>query len=168
MRLLAVFILAFLPFLTGAQVQRMRDLYYAAGTDAGITAFYNEAKKTTSTDPVMIAYKGVAIAMYAEVASKVKEKFAYFEEGKTLIDQAASAAPRNAEIAFLRFSVQSEVPAFLGYRDNIQNDANIVVASLRGKQIDPTEDFWKKALAFMKKSGKLNSLQLSEINRYLS
>lgn len=168
MRLLAVISVVLLPFLAGAQVQRMRDLYYATGNDAGITAFYTEVKKTTSADPVMIAYKGVAIAMYAEVASKVKEKFAYFEEGKTLIDQAAAAAPRNAEIAFLRFSVQSEVPAFLGYRDQIQNDANIVVASLRGKQIDPTEDFWKKSLAFMKKSGKLNSLQLSEINRYLS
>jgi hypothetical protein len=168
MRLWVAFVLVCLPFMAGAHVPRMRELYFAAASDAGITAFYNEAKKSTSTDPVMLAYKGVAIAMYAEVASKVKEKFAYFEEGKTLIDQAAAAAPRNAEIAFLRFSVQSEVPAFLGYRDQIQNDANIVVAALRGKQIDPTEDFWKKALQFMKKSGKLNSLQLSEINRYLS
>lgn len=167
-RLTCWILILFPALICQAQAERMRELYFGAAGKAGITAYYKEAVLLQTTDPLLLAYQGVAIAMYAEVVSGVGQKFEYFDKGKDLIERAAAQAPQNVEIAFLRFSVQSEVPSFLGYRSNLQDDANKVVAALRARQVPAGDPFWSKALAFMKKSGRLNKLQLAEINRYLT
>ena len=52
----------------------------------------------------------------------------HFKKGKEKLAEAIKADPDNVELRFLRFSVQAEAPAFLGYRDNLEEDKIILLA----------------------------------------
>lgn len=149
-----------------AQLDYMRTLYFAASNEEGIKKYYDTAVVTPEQSPVIKAYKGVAIAMYAEVVSGVDDKFAYFGKGKKLIEEAIQGDFYNPEIRFLRLTVQAEVPWIVGYSGDISADAGIIINALQKKQIDPKSDFWKKAILYLKKCDDLSNTQKQEFNKY--
>ncbi len=162
-----VLFISFTSTLTvNAQLDYMRTLYFGASNDEGIKKYYNTAVVTPEQSPVIKAYKGVAIAMYAGVASGVDEKFSYFGKGKKLIEEAIQGDFYNPEIRFLRLTVQAEVPWIVGYSGDISADAGIIINALQKKQIDPKSDFWKKALLYLKKCDDLSNTQKQEFNKY--
>lgn len=161
-------VLAWLPLMASAQLDNYRNLFFNARGDQGISAFYNSLQSANESNAVHKAYKGVAVAMYAEVVSSVEKKISHFNDGKTKIEAAIQADFWNPEIRFLRFAVQSEIPWFLNYSGNMQEDANIVLDALRKKTIDPKTDFWKKAINFMIDSDELPDSIESELKKFQS
>jgi hypothetical protein len=166
------FLIALSLFVTAiagtAQVEQLRTLYLAAGTNTGIEAFYQYTKNLQPTNAVEIAYKGVAEAMYAEVASGVKDKFNYFNRGKALLEQAINQDVYHPEIRFLRFSVQAEVPMIVGYRDNLAEDTWKIIGALKARMMNERDDFWRKAIRFMLESGELDAGQKRELQVFAS
>jgi hypothetical protein len=148
-----------------ADVAQMRNLFFAASNTEGIKEFYTQAQLVNESDNVLKAYKGVATAMYAGIASSVSEKLDYFSKGKALLEAAVTADWYNAEIRFLRFSVQSEVPFFVGYSDKLKDDSLIVLNALKAKSVDSSLEFWKKAIQFMINSDELSSDMESELKK---
>ncbi len=149
-----------------ADVAKMRTLFFAASTPDGIKEFYKQAQLVNEADNVQKAYKGVATAMYAGAASSVSEKLDYFSKGKALLEAAVTSDWYNAEIRFLRFSVQSEVPFFVGYSDKLKDDSLIVLNALKAKNVDSTLEFWKKAIQFMINSEELSSDVENELIKF--
>lgn len=166
MKFLSLLILIFLPYFSIGQVENMRVLFFDASSDQGIKGFYNNAQLLDESTPILKAYKGVATAMQAEVASSVSEKLDYFNKGKALLETALASDWYNAEIRFLRFSVQSEVPFILGYADKLDEDAAIIIEAFRNNSIDKTNDFWKRAIQFMVDSGELSDENKKEVEKY--
>lgn len=150
-----------------AQIDYMRNLFFNATDDAGIKSFYEAAKKFDESIPIQKAYKGVAIAMCASVANSISEKIDYFNQGKDLIENAVISDWYNAEIRFLRFSVQVEVPGILGYSGQTDEDAYVLIDALEKNYINHQQDFWKKAISFMVQSDELNKDQIVRIKRYI-
>lgn len=148
------------------QLDNYRNLYFDAQSNDGKKNFYNTMQSANDANAVFKAYKGVSVAMYAEVVSSVEDKFKYFDQGKILIEAAIQGDFWNPEIRFLRYSVQAEVPWFLKYNSNLQEDGNIVLDALRKKTIDPKTDFWKKAITFMIDSNELPSSMEDELKKY--
>jgi hypothetical protein len=71
----------------------------------------------------------------------------------------------NPEIRFLRFSVQSKVPFFLGYSSNLEEDAMIILNAIDNNQISISDWFWRRAIVFLKNSDSLSDEQLSRIEK---
>jgi hypothetical protein len=151
-----------------AQVDKYRDLYFAARGEEGIKNYYNALNNAEESNAVVIAYKGVAIAMYAEVVKEVSTKFDYFNRGKALIEKAIQKDFYNPEIRFLRYSVQAEVPWVVGYSSNLEEDAQIILNALKQNKVDRSSPFWKKAILFMIKSDELSSELENELKKYQS
>ncbi len=172
MRIIAFIIsLSFLFLSTwecSAQVEKYRDLYFAARGEEGIKAYYNTLSNADESNAVITAYKGVAIAMYAEVVKEVSSKFDYFNRGKALIEKAIQKDFYNPEIRFLRYSVQAEVPWVVGYSSNLEEDAKIILNALKQNKIDRSSAFWKKAILFMLNSDELSSELENELKKYQS
>jgi len=167
MRILSLLIFhALISTIAYSQLENVRQLYFSASDNAGIETFFQSTRKLNESDAIQLAYKGVASAMYAEVASKVKDKLDWFNLGKEQLERALVMSSGNAEIVFLRFSMQCEVPGFLGYNTDISDDANFIIGSLRAKKIDPAADYWKKAISFMQNSGELNKLHEAALSKY--
>jgi hypothetical protein len=149
------------------QVDQLRILFFSCSTKEGKKTFYDSTRNLDMSKAENKAYQGVATAMYAELTETVSEKIQYFNSGKDLLEQAVTADWYNPEIRFLRFSVQAEVPFFLGYNDKKQEDASIILDALYNAKIDYKTEFWKKAIKFMVESDELKDNTESELRRYM-
>lgn len=72
--------------------------------------------------PVFLGYKGCATMMMADHVFNPISKWNYFKKGKIMLERAIQADAGNAELRFLRFCTQTNIPSFLGYKSNIQED----------------------------------------------
>ena len=149
-----------------SQFEQLRILFFSCNSVEGKKNFYDATRNLDLNKAENKAYQGVATAMYADVVESVSDKISYFNSGKDLLEQAITADWYNAEIRFLRFSVQAEVPFFLGYSDKKEEDALMVLDALYNAKIDYKTEFWKKALKFMVDSNELKDETESELRRY--
>lgn len=85
-----------------------------------------------------------------------------------MLDRAVELAPADPEIRFLRFAVADATPGFLGFRTNIHNDAEMVIAALEHGRVTPSCPFWRQVLATLSKSGAMgpgHTLRLRRITQ---
>lgn len=117
-------------------IEVVRHLYQeaASGKDACEKLLKQLDLVEAETNPLLFGYKGSATMMMAQHVSNPFSKLSYFHKGKNMLDQAINADLKNMELRFLRFAAQTEAPAMLGYRGDIAQDKNLILASL------PTSD----------------------------
>ncbi len=85
--------------------------------------------------PVSVAYKGAYTMMKAKFVNSPFKKYAYFNEGKALIEKAIKQAPNNVELRYLRAILQAKLPKFLNYYENINDDIEFVLTNLKTAQL---------------------------------
>ena len=78
---------------------------------------YNETNNST-----LAAYKACATMMMANHVFNPLNKLSNFNKGKELLEKCVAVDKENTEIRYLRFTIQSNAPAFLGYNNSISND----------------------------------------------
>lgn len=109
--------------------------------------FYKVAEKNVSAAtlldkaakmPTALAqgYKGIAYLMMARQAWNPVSKWSYFNKGKHTLEKAIKADPNNTELRYLRFSVQTNLPSFLRYSGNIEEDEQFIRTHLQQLQDD--------------------------------
>jgi hypothetical protein len=132
-----VFFLLFLIFsrhgLAGLQAQtEVRTLYQKAATEEEscqklltLLKPFNE-----SNNALLTGYKACATMMMANYVSNPFSKLSRFLKGKKLLEKAIQADRENAELRFLRFTVQTNAPSFLGYRHATNEDKLFLIKSV--------------------------------------
>lgn len=108
---------------------KLRRHYEAAATDktAG-EKFYQLLANYNEKDALVLAYKAAAEAIRARDASMFN-KLSYVQQAAHTFEQAVALDSDNAEIRFLRFSVESNLPAFLGLSKHIDEDRALLLQS---------------------------------------
>ena len=93
----------------------------AASKEAG-EKFYDLLHNYRDQDALVLGYKAASEAIKAR----------YVQQAARTFDQAVALAPDNAEIRFLRFSVESNLPPFLGLSKHVEEDKSFLLgAALR-------------------------------------
>lgn len=111
----------------------IRELYYGASTSSALTESFISRIKTVPTDtPVIKGYRGMGYLLQASHAFNPYSKLKYFREGRDILEQAIQEAPKDPELRFLRYSVQTNAPFFLGYSDSIQEDEKLLKEYIKG------------------------------------
>ena len=134
MRILLKFILFLLvPLSTVAantDIVKIRELYYKASTNrADAETFYKMMQANLKIERSLSeGYKGMSYMIKANFDFNPYYKLSYFIKGKDLLDAAIENDPKNVELCFLRFCVQTNAPAFLGYRGKISEDKKVIIA----------------------------------------
>ncbi|MBC8988142.1 hypothetical protein H9X96_20505 [Pedobacter sp. N36a] len=115
------------------EIQEIKQLFHASAKSkaAADQLLKLLAEVTESSSPLLISYKGAAEMMQAKYAWSPISKFKRFNKGKRLIETAVKKAPDHLEIRFLRLAIQTNLPAFLNYNGDIQNDKSFVLANLK-------------------------------------
>lgn len=88
---------------------------------------YNERN-----NPLFAGYKGGATMIMAKHVFNPFSKLSYFNKGKSILEKAIQAEGKNVELRFLRYSIQTSVPAFLGYKSRLKNDYNFLKQAIPG------------------------------------
>jgi hypothetical protein len=105
----------------------LRRHYEQAATDkAAGEKFYKLLADYNDRDALVLGYKGAAEAIRARDASMFN-KLTYVQDAARTFEQAVSLDPNNPEIRFLRFSVESNLPAFLGLSKHVDEDKELLL-----------------------------------------
>jgi hypothetical protein len=83
-----------------------------------------------SAAPVLICYKGASKMIDAKYSLNPIVKFEDFNKGKDLINRAISRDTLNLEMRFIRYSIQSNLPGFLGYHDDLNSDKHFLLINI--------------------------------------
>lgn len=122
----------YLNFATATEpaITELRTLYdQAASSKSAAKQLLTLLKPVDDqSNPLLICYKGAAEMMQAKYGLNPVNKLSRFKAGKELIEKAIKKAPEEAEIRFLRFTIQTNLPSFLGYNDNIKEDKELLLA----------------------------------------
>jgi len=114
-----------------AQTSEIRNSYHAATkSEEKAQSFYELVKDVTKSDKAeMVAYKGAAKALLAryEPLTKRKEKL---KEGIEWVEDAVAKSPKSAEVRLIRLSIQENLPKFLKYHQNIDEDRKFIKEAL--------------------------------------
>ena len=90
--------------------------------------FYKLLADYKDRDGLVLAYKGASEAIRARDASMFN-KLTYVQDAAKTFEQAVTIDPRNPEIRFLRFSVESNLPAFLGLSKHVDEDKELLLSA---------------------------------------
>ena len=135
MRFLLLIITCFI-FTSGSannpSIKEVRNLYQKAAKEEILCKNlivnlqgYNETNNTT-----LAAYRACATMMMAKYVSNPISKLSKFNEGKSLLEKCIEKDGKNVELHFLRFTVQSNAPKFLGYNSSLLLDKNFLLNAL--------------------------------------
>ena len=106
-----------------------RHYEQAAADKAAGEKFYQLTHNYQGSEALPLAYKAAAEAIRARDASMFN-KLTYVQEAARTFEQAVAADPNNPEVRFLRFSVESNVPAFLGLSPHVEEDRQFLLYAL--------------------------------------
>lgn len=114
------------------KVAMLRNLFYASENNKAAWIELDEKVKLINREskPILLCYRGVSEMMGAKYVINPIVKLNKFKKGKTFIEGAVQKDPDNPEIRFLRFSVQTNLPAFLGYHYDIAMDKKKLLDSV--------------------------------------
>jgi len=109
-------------------ILEVRNLFYSSVENSSkANDFIMYLGKLSEKDnPEIKAYSGMGYMLLAKHAFNPYNKLANFNKGKELLETAISADPGNVELRFLRFSVQTNAPFFLGYSGKVQEDEKVI------------------------------------------
>lgn len=131
-------------------LQQARDLFFSGWEeDCGAEDLYDLLEDVdVGDDPLLLAYRGAATSTMAGCAFLPTGKLRYFLNGKSEIEQAVDLDPWNAEIRFLRYSVQTNIPHFLDY-DDTEEDKEIIINALKEMNVTENNDLRRHILEYM-------------------
>lgn len=86
---------------------------------------FNEIK-----NPLLLGYRGSSTILMAKHVINPYSKLSYFKKGKGMLEKAIQSDPKNIELRFLRYTIQTNIPAFLSYNSQIENDRRFLTQSL--------------------------------------
>jgi len=120
-------------------MSKIRHLYQSAPLvkqDATqLESLLQNINNNTET-PVLVCYKGASEMIQAKYAFNPFTKLEKFNKGKELLQKAISRDTLDLEMRYIRFSIQSNLPSFLGYHDELNMDKRFLVENTKNTK-DP-------------------------------
>lgn len=119
-----------IPASQNLDLHQIRELYHRAPEVKQDARRLNDLMiqvDTAASTPVLICYKGANEMIQAKYTLNPVNKLDRFNKGKELIRTAFSRDTLNLEMRFIRFSIQSNLPSFLGYRGNLDQDKRFLL-----------------------------------------
>ena len=155
-----IFILVMSPVFTKAQDALLMDIRQniveVFKYDSVCTDLYQRIDSTDVSSHVLLTgYKGSLCMGMALHHINPFKKMSFFGDGKKLLEESISREPQNLELRFLRLTIQTNLPSFLGYSDNKESDKKFVQAGLSGVESPELQAHIRNFITAAEKDGKL-------------
>jgi hypothetical protein len=126
----------------------------------------NFNEKALIYHPALLAYTGAIDALKAKHAFNPFTKFSRVLSSLNTLVRAVNREPNNLEIRFIRFSILHNLPGFLGYGKERNDDMMVIVSQLAKKdytRYDPKLQI--HVIEFMLGSERLNDSQTVQLKK---
>jgi hypothetical protein len=115
-------------------INKIRDLYCSAPLVKQDAKQLDQLMLGVNVDtdaPLLVCYKGASQMIDAKYSLNPYVKFEDFNKGKELMTKAISRDTLSLEMRFIRYSIQSNLPGFLGYHDELSSDKTFLLVNTR-------------------------------------
>ncbi|MCF8368153.1 MAG: hypothetical protein K9G76_03865 [Bacteroidales bacterium] len=169
MKVFVLSLFVFVSFISVGQkreIEKVRMLYFEkwigeCGAEA-LTDYLSDI--THKNDALFRVYKGAAIATTANCEFLPWKKLKNFNEGRHYLESAVRDEPENLEVRFIRFTIQTNIPAFLGY-DNINEDKTFILKQLNLQTINKAnKDLTERIYHYLKHSQALSEAEKKQLD----
>ncbi|MGI4021183.1 MAG: hypothetical protein ACRYFA_06725 [Janthinobacterium lividum] len=134
------------PDVSQIRKQMLRAINNSKVTDS----LYNNLKITSKKTPLITAYFGALEALKAKDSWNPYNKVKFLNRSNTTVNQAVNSSPNDFEIRFIRFSIQLNLPKFLGLSKDLQADKNQILQQLKQKHYGSADKlFVQNIIKFM-------------------
>lgn len=154
--ILSLILIPSLLFGNNSDEEKVRARFKACVEDKEkLESFLSDLSREEYKNATVIGYEGAARAMMAETVSSPFSKYSYFSEGTEQLESAIRKDPLNVELLYLRFLIQTNCPAILGYDSSIDKDFEKISEAIQtsSERASWMNDF----LAYLKTSDALSS-----------
>lgn len=139
-----------------------------------------ESKKTTdslytslaavkSPSALTSGYMGTLEALKAKHAWNPYYKVKYLNDCEKTFKAAIHRDPHNIEIRFMRFSIEHNVPGFLGYNKNLEADKDEIIKQLGHKHYAQADEALVKTIInFLLESKRCTTAETHSLKLYLA
>lgn len=113
-------------------LHELRRRYRQAADDAAASAALHKwlTSATAHHGAVVLAYRASSEALEAKHRGNVFEKLEWLQHANKLFADAVALEPHNVEVRYLRYAIESNVPAFLGLSKHRGEDLAILQQAL--------------------------------------
>ena len=120
-----------------SDLNEVRSSYSKAVLDKKLCEkMIEELELSKQKSAIALAYLGAYQTIWANHVFNPLSKLQTFNKGKKNIELAVKNAPDNIEIRYIRFSVQKNAPAFLGYNSHLKEDKDFLVKNKKNINSD--------------------------------
>ncbi|MGK2863237.1 MAG: hypothetical protein ACSLE0_15000 [Chitinophagaceae bacterium] len=109
-----------------------------------------------NNNPLLAGYKAGAKMMMARYAFNPINKLSYFSNGRRLLERSIQKDSKTLELRFIRFTVQTQAPKFLGYHHAINEDRIFIKNSIDSLT---DQDLKKIILSFLEDPAQFTPIQ---------
>jgi hypothetical protein len=134
----------------------------AADKTAG-EKFYNLLHDYQQQDALVLGYKAASEAIKARDASMLN-KLTYVQQAARTFEQAVGLDANSAEIRFLRFSVESNLPPFLGLSKHVDEDKGFLLnAALQHPRSGMDDEAFRTVRGFLVDRGHVSASEAEQL-----
>ncbi|WP_419802671.1 hypothetical protein [Mucilaginibacter sp.] len=131
-----------------------------------VDSLYQNLHTGTPKQPLEIAYLGALEALKAKNSWNPYNKIKFLNLSGKTVDQAVNASPNNMEIRFIRFSIQTNLPHFLGLNKDLEADKSQILHQLKQKNYGSADSlFVQNIIKFMIGSGRCSPQEITFLHQ---
>ncbi|MVN23322.1 hypothetical protein [Mucilaginibacter arboris] len=146
---------------TEIRKQMLRAINSSKVTDS----LYINLKPISKKTPLVTAYIGALEALKAKNSWNPYNKIKYLNLSGKTVQQAVNASPNDMEIRFVRFSIQSNLPHFLGLNKDLEADKTQIIQQLKQKHYGTADKvFVQNIIKFMINSKQCTAQEIGILN----
>lgn len=154
-----------LPVSTYSPAALRRQYEQAAASKEAGEAFYQHLHDYHGQEALVLGYKAASEAIKARDASMLN-KLTYVQQAARTFEQAVGLDPAGAEVRFLRFSVESNLPPFLGLSKHVEEDkAFLLEAALQHPRSGLDDEAFRTVRGFLVQRGHVTGEAAEQLAR---
>jgi len=148
----------------------IRKQLLSAMKDGKVTdSLYRSLSALKNKAPVITGYLATLEALKAKHAWNPYFKMKYLNDSEKTFESAVIGDPHNMEIRFLRFSVEHNLPDFLGRNKNLDADKDEIMAQLNKKNYTKADNHLVKTIInFLLNSNRCSPAEQENLNQHLA
>ncbi|QSE97824.1 hypothetical protein [Fulvivirga lutea] len=107
------------------------ELFYTDFDLEKCYAFYNKLAVLQQETPTIAAYEAAAKALVAKHSWNPITKINSIREAMKMLTSAVDLDKTNLEIRFLRLYIENSLPEYLGMKDNLEEDKQVILKNIQ-------------------------------------
>lgn len=139
---------------------KIRNLYERAAIKEDAQIKLNDLLLNKPESALSTGYKGANLMVSAKYVFNPIRKLNRFNKGKDLMEKALKKDPQGVELRYIRFTIQTNLPSFLGYSAQVNEDKEFLINKL-GTIADL--DLKNRIVAYLITSKRCDESELKEV-----